>query len=102
MNIYQSPGHLLKVQQEQWSPEDQNRAVGADKLNTAYQRKNQSLKINLRLKSVHIDMMSEEKDDLKGIKVYKFNNTTENWHEFPLEFRSLQIAEATMELLMEL
>ena len=26
--------------------------------------------------------MSEEKDNLKSIKVYKFNNTKENWHEF--------------------
>ena len=31
--------------------------------------------------------MSEEKDDLKSIKVYKFNNTKENWHEFALNFR---------------
>ena len=31
--------------------------------------------------------MSEEKDDLKNIKVYKFNNTKENWHEFALKFR---------------
>ena len=31
--------------------------------------------------------MSEEKDDLKSIKVYKFNNTKETWHEFPLKFR---------------
>ena len=31
--------------------------------------------------------MSEEKDDLKSIKVYKFNNTNENWHEFALKFR---------------
>ena len=31
--------------------------------------------------------MSEEKDDLKSIKVYKFNNTKENWHEFGLKFR---------------
>ena len=31
--------------------------------------------------------MSEEKEDLKSIKVYKFNNTKENWHEFPLKFR---------------
>ena len=31
--------------------------------------------------------MSEEKDDLKSIKVYKFNNTKENWHEFALTFR---------------
>ena len=31
--------------------------------------------------------MSEEKDDLKSIKVHKFNNTKENWHEFALKFR---------------
>ena len=31
--------------------------------------------------------MSEEKDDLKSIKVYKFNNTKENWHEFAVKFR---------------
>ena len=31
--------------------------------------------------------MSEEKDDLKSIKVYKFNNIKENWHEFALKFR---------------
>ena len=31
--------------------------------------------------------MSEEKDDLKSIKVYKFNNTKENQHEFALKFR---------------
>ena len=31
--------------------------------------------------------MSEEKDDLKSIKVYKFNNTMENLHEFSLKFR---------------
>ena len=31
--------------------------------------------------------MREEKDDLKSIKVYKFNNTKEGWHEFPLKFR---------------
>ena len=69
------------------SPEDQNRVFGVDKLNTAYQRKKQSSKTNLRLKSVHIIKMSEEKDDLKSIKVYKFNNTKENWHEFALKFR---------------
>ena len=69
------------------SPEDQNRVVVGDKLNTAYQKKKQSLKINLRLKSVHVVKMSEEKDDLKSIKVYKFNNTKENWHEFALKFR---------------
>ena len=31
--------------------------------------------------------MSEEKDDLKSIKVYKFNNIKENWNEFALKFR---------------
>ena len=31
--------------------------------------------------------MSEEKDDLNSIKVYKFNNTKERWHEFALKFR---------------
>ena len=31
--------------------------------------------------------MSEEKNGLKSIKVYKFNNTKENWHEFALKFR---------------
>ena len=31
--------------------------------------------------------MDKEKDDLKSIKVYKFNNTKENWHEFALKFR---------------
>ena len=31
--------------------------------------------------------MSEEKDNLKSIKVYRFNNTQESWHEFALKFR---------------
>ena len=31
--------------------------------------------------------MSEEKDDLKSTKVYKFNNMKEGWHEFALKFR---------------
>ena len=31
--------------------------------------------------------MSEDKDSLKSIKVYKFNNTKESWHEFTLKFR---------------
>ena len=69
------------------SPEDQKRVFGVDKLSTAYQRKKQSLKTNLRLKSVHIIKMSDEKDDLKSIKVYKFDNTKEKWHEFALKFR---------------
>ena len=58
-----------------------------DKLNTAYQEKKVSSKLNLGLTSVDIIKMSEEKDDLKSIKVYKFNNTKENWHEFALKFR---------------
>ena len=31
--------------------------------------------------------MSEDKGDLKSIKVYKFNNRKEGWHEFALKFR---------------
>ena len=31
--------------------------------------------------------MSDEKDNLKSIKVYKFDNTKEKWHEFALRFR---------------
>ena len=31
--------------------------------------------------------MSDDKDDLKIIKVYKFDNTKESWHEFALKFR---------------
>ena len=30
--------------------------------------------------------MSEEKDGLQSIKVYRFNNTKESWHEFSLKF----------------
>ena len=44
--------------------------------------------------------MSEEKDDLKNIKVYKFNNTKENWYEFALKFKV--IADTTVESLMDL
>ena len=36
---------------------------------------------------MHIIKLSEGKDDLKCIKVYKFNKTKENWHEFALKFR---------------
>ena len=35
--------------------------------------------------------MSEENDDLKSIKVYKFSNTKENWHEFALKFRVIAV-----------
>ena len=31
--------------------------------------------------------MSEEKDNLKSIKVYKFNNMKEGWREFDLKYR---------------
>ena len=31
--------------------------------------------------------MSEETDNLKNIKVYKFNDMIEGWHEFALKFR---------------
>ena len=31
--------------------------------------------------------MSEEKDSLKSINMYKFNNMKESWHEFTLNFR---------------
>ena len=71
----------------QLSPEDQKRVFGKDKLKTAYQRKKRSLSLNRRVKKVHITSMSEERDDLKSIKVYKFNNTKECWHEFALKFR---------------
>ena len=31
--------------------------------------------------------MSEDKDDLKSVKVYKLSNTKESWHEFATIFR---------------
>ena len=71
----------------QLSPEDQERVFGKDKLKTAYQRKKRSLNLNRRVKRDYITCMSEEKDDLRSIKVYKFNNTKEDWHEFALKFR---------------
>ena len=33
--------------------------------------------------------MSDDKDDMKSIKVYKFDNTKESWHEFALKFREI-------------
>ena len=71
----------------QLSPEDQERIFGKDKLKTAYQRKKRYLNLNGRVKRDYITRMSEEKDDLKSIKVYKFDNTKEKWHEFALKFR---------------
>ena len=71
----------------QLSPEYQERVFGKDKLKTAYQKKKRSLNLNRRVTRDNIISMSEEKDDLKSIKVYKFDNTTEKWHEFALKFR---------------
>ena len=71
----------------QLSPEDQERVFGKDKLKTAYQRKRRSVSLNRRVERDYIASMSEEKDDLKSIKVYKFDNTKERWHEFALKFR---------------
>ena len=31
--------------------------------------------------------MNYDIDNLRSIKVYKFNNTKENWHDFALKFR---------------
>ena len=56
-------------------------------MKTAYQRKKRSLSLSRSVKRVHIASMSDEKDDLKSIKVYKFDNTKEKWHEFALKFR---------------
>ena len=50
LNIWKCSGCLLKVYKEQLSPYDQKRVFGVEKLNTAYQKKNTSLKSNLRLK----------------------------------------------------
>ena len=69
------------------SPEDQKRVFGGDKLKTAYQSKKRSLRLTKEQRSIHITIMSEEKDDLKRIKVYKFNNVKENWHAFALKFQ---------------
>ena len=68
------------------SPEDQERVFGKDKLKTAYQKKRRSLNLSKRVKREYMTRMSEEKDDLKSIKVYKFDNTKEKWHEFALKF----------------
>ena len=71
----------------QLSPEDQERVFGKDKLKTAYQKKKRSLNLNRIVTRDYITSMSEEKDNLKSIKVYKFDNTKEKWHEFALKFR---------------
>ena len=71
----------------QLSLEDQERVFGKDKLKTAYQRKKRSLNLNRRVKRDYIPRMSDKKDDLKSIKVSKFDNTKEKWHEFAQKFR---------------
>ena len=71
----------------QLSPEDQERVFGNDKLKTAYQKNKRSLNLNRRVTRDNIKSMSEENDDLKNIKVSKFDNTKENWNEFTLKFR---------------
>ena len=71
----------------QLSPEDQKRVFGKDKLKTAYQRKKRSLSLNRRVKRVYIISMSDEKDVLRSIKVFNFDNNKEKWHEFALKFR---------------
>ena len=50
---------------------------------TAYQGKD---KFKIENNETYCNM-SEEKDDLKSIKVYKFNNMKEGWDEFALKFR---------------
>ena len=69
------------------SPEDRERVFGKDKLKTAYQKKKRSLSLYRRVTSDYITSMSEDKDERKSIKVYKFDNTKEKWHEFALKFR---------------
>ena len=70
----------------QLSPEDQERVFCKDKLKTAYQKKKRSLNLNRRDTKDYITSMSEDKDDLKSIKIYKFDNTKEKWHEFAFKF----------------
>ena len=60
---------------------------GKDKLKTAYQKKKSSLNLYKRATKDYIERMSEDKDDLESIKVYKLDNTKEKWHEFALKFR---------------
>ena len=46
-----------------------------------------NVKFKYKVKKVYFVKMSDDKDDLKRIKVYKFDNTKESWHEFALKFR---------------
>ena len=46
--------------------------------------------------------MSEEQDYLKGIMVYKFDNTKESWQEFALKFRVIADSRPMRILLMAL
>ena len=49
--------------------------------------KDQVQSLSKRVKRVNHFKMSRKKDDQKSIKVYKFSNTKESWHEFALKFR---------------
>ena len=44
--------------------------------------------------------MSDDKDNLKSIKVYKFDNTKERWHEFALKYRVIADTEGMRRSLM--
>ena len=44
--------------------------------------------------------MSDDKDDLKRIKVYKFDNTKESWYEFALKFRLIADSKGMRKSLM--
>ena len=52
-----------------------------------FRGKDQVQSSSKRVKGVYYFKMSEEKDNVKSIKVYKFNNTKESWDEFALKFR---------------
>ena len=43
--------------------------------------------------------MSDDKDDLKSIEVYKFDNTKESWHEFTLRFRVIAESRGNEEII---
>ena len=59
---------------------------GETSLETAYQSKDHVQSSDNSEKEYYIKM-SDDKNDLKSIKVYKFDNTKESWHEFALKFR---------------
>ena len=58
----------------------------------AYQEKSKSKRPSIIVEKRLNYNMSKDRDDLKSIKVYKFDNTKESWHEFALSSWSLLIA----------